>query len=158
MDENRYNTLLELEETLVETQKLLKRVEAFHYANVIKQLIDTLQENERAAMSILMGNEFWGGSGSFADLQFYENYHTSADFDRDNKHYRTLLSKILALLRILGYSNYRSSFWEPAFEAYDKPRGFLRNYFGGLIFMIWYIFCVPIFYIRYLAMKIMRKM
>ncbi|MHB1457317.1 MAG: hypothetical protein ACYC0V_10420 [Armatimonadota bacterium] len=76
MNENRYNTLLELEETLVETEKLLKRVEAFHYANVIRQLIDTLQENESSAMSILMSNEFWGGSGSFADLQFYENYQT----------------------------------------------------------------------------------
>ena len=85
-----------LAEALVEMEHLLRRVQAYGHANIVVQLLDQLSADPQAAIDVLCGRTFWGGSGSFDDLIIAdENHHISDDFARDNRLYRELLRRVV---------------------------------------------------------------
>ncbi len=85
----------EFDKPLIEMEQLLRRVHATCYADNLLRIIDLLHANPCEAMEYLTSGNFWGGAGSYFDLQFYQGRHRSSDFDEDNREYQRLLLNTL---------------------------------------------------------------
>ncbi len=90
---------------LVEMQALLLKVHATYHANYLNNLLGLLNTDPKEALKRLTGVDFWGGAGSFFDLQFSPGiYLKSSDVDRTHRMYRQLLLQVLINLNKQGYA------------------------------------------------------
>lgn len=113
MKSNNYTALLKIME---EMEHLLRRDQAYDQANYMERVIDQFKNCPDETIPVLLGNEFWGGSGSYFDFFLSpDSYNVSDDFERDNRQYRCLLLKLIKELR--GYSR-------PDFDWLEK---YLQN-------------------------------
>jgi hypothetical protein len=88
---------------LCEMEQLLRSCSAFDYANTLEETIRLCRADPPAACSTICGSPFWGGSGSFFDLQIDPaNHHVSSDYRRDNARYAAVMLHLLHVLISLG--------------------------------------------------------
>ncbi len=115
MKSNNYAELLKI---LGEMEHLLRRDQAYGHANDMERVIDQFKNCPDETIPVLLGKEFWGGSGSYFDLLLCPyNDNVSDDFERDNRQYRCLLLGLIKELRANGCSR-------PDFDWLEK---YLQN-------------------------------
>lgn len=88
---------------LKEMEHLLRRVHDEGHAVYLADLIEQLDSDEPAAIRRLVGIDFWGGSGSFQDVQITPSCYVTDDPTADNIMYLDLLLRLLSRLEEMGH-------------------------------------------------------
>lgn len=88
---------------LQEMEHLLRRVRDEGHAAYLADLIEQLDSDEPAAIRRLVGIDFWGGSGSFQDVQITPPCHVTDNPMADNVAYLDLLLRLLGRLEAMEH-------------------------------------------------------
>lgn len=106
---------------ILETERLLRKYGYTQQAGFVREFFERINRDDSQAYQSIANLEWWGGSGSIADVHLYrEGMQPSDAQNQDNRNFRAALLVIHEEMRNAGISMARADSWAEVFREWQR--------------------------------------
>jgi len=105
---------------LREIERLLRAYDNPHQAGRVHALLEALEKDGVSAFQSATGGEWWGGSGSIADVLLHRIglVANRGAFEEDNRKFRQCLTAVYEAMKHGGFTSKGAESWVSAWKAH----------------------------------------